>query len=72
MGNEHATHVRIRSLTHFEDAELIRTLGVVKVKSGYVARVALHKLEAAAVYLKKHRQLQSKLVGLAPTLQGGN
>ena len=71
-GNEHGTHVRIRSLTHFKDAELIRTLGVVEQKSGYVARVALQKTEAARVYQKVSSAVIEARWTCAHIAHGGN
>ena len=71
VGNEYVTSLYVRSRTRFDDAELIKTLGVVEHQDGYTARVGLNKRDAAEVYLKKYIALQEKMSRLAPALLRG-
>ena len=62
------SEVRIATESAFERAELIHTIKVVPRGSGFVARAALHKAQAARAYLEIFEKGQAAIARVVPVL----
>lgn len=60
--------IQIKTTSDFDHAELIKTIGVVRIDNGFTARAALHKAEAAQVYAEEIERDTRALEQLGPTL----
>ncbi|MEE2785897.1 MAG: hypothetical protein VX589_01060 [Myxococcota bacterium] len=70
-GEEFESSLRITSVSEFQHAELIKTVGAIRTKTGFVARVVLSRSEAIEAYQTDVRELTKRLSRLAPILKRG-
>ncbi|MEZ4436818.1 MAG: hypothetical protein R3F65_30830 [bacterium] len=66
--NDSEASIKIKTTSDFDHAELIKTIGVVRIVNGFTARAALDKGEAARVYAEEIERDTRALEQLGPTL----
>lgn len=60
--------IKIKTTSAFDHAELIETVGVIRIENGFTARAALDKAKAADVYAEEIGEDTRTLERLGPTL----
>lgn len=60
--------IKIKTTSDFDHAELIETVGVIRITNGFTARAALDKAKAAKVYAEEIAEDTRTLERLGPTL----